>query len=824
MAHTNLSSAPAAPNRIVDAIFVNLLAVVGLVAMWDIYADPWFIVVAGVSLVAANLIAWFKTFKKLRMRNFVALLAAAYVLVAILFAAPSIYSAPAESLPLILQILVAPVAGWKQLLTLDLPLGTYQAMLAPVVLLTIFIVGFALALVLQNSKRWVLAVPLLLALTVFGIGFGSSAVSGGFVQGQKQLIIGVLALCLALGMIVWRTGAMRRAQLNLTVTQGDAKRKMSLTSSKSSKYLVGAAMLAVAVIAATIIAPATVSGATRDVLRSGVDPQQTVTAQPSPLASYRDFFSDERLNEVLFEVTSAEEVTRVRLASMHYYDGNVLTVVAPTQESDAAAQVFARVPSSLSQRSASKLRADVTIQNLDGVWVPLLSGLESLSFSGANRSAFEDGFFYHSSSGTGVQLAHTANLNGMSYTLTSSGQVLEVEEIQHFQPVNNSSILPVDIVPQALVPWVSAQNVTSDVAGLIELIDRMRDRGYLSHSFYFEDTESPLWIADLGNYSFEPSRAGHSTARINALFELLLGKQEQVGDGAAEELLVAGIGDDEQFAVAAMLLADHFGFKSRVALGVRLAETSPGAIPACDAGICNGSNVSAWLEIQDSATGEWGAIDVTPQHKNPPTPDTKQSSDPQNSTQVERQNPTQVAPPEPNPAITAEQAEREEATKDAPSWILPLLKVLGIGLLSIFILLSPLLIVLGAKRLRRSIRRKAPHPEQRIVGGWLEYVDQSVDEGHTFAINQTRSEIAEMISSNSQMPAQIALLADQAVFAGSAADDLAADYFWQMVDAERSRNLQAVSFWKKLKIRLSLKSFKNSLARLQKQADLLETR
>ena len=118
--------------------------------------------------------------------------------------------------------------------------------------------------------------------------------------------------------------------------------------------------------------------------------------------------------------------------------------------------------------------------------------------------------------------------------------------------------------------WLQEQNVTPDGAGLERAISLLRARGYLSHSLLRPVDELPKWASELGDYSFQPSAAGHSLARIGALFQQLLDRRADAAAEGPDASLVAAVGDDEQFAVAASLIAGQLGFPSRVVVGVRM--------------------------------------------------------------------------------------------------------------------------------------------------------------------------------------------------------------------------------------------------------------
>ena len=73
--------------------------------------------------------------------------------------------------------------------------------------------------------------------------------------------------------------------------------------------------------------------------------------------------------------------------------------------------------------------------------------------------------------------------------------------------------------------WLEEQGVGADGAGLEKAITLLRERGDPSHALHQPGHVLPAWAGELGDYSFQPSAAGHSLARIDALFRQLLDRQ-----------------------------------------------------------------------------------------------------------------------------------------------------------------------------------------------------------------------------------------------------------------------------------------------------------
>src|SRR5699024_2824103 len=147
--------------------------------------------------------------------------------------------------------------------------------------------------------------------------------------------------------------------------------------------------------------------------------------------------------------------------------------------------------------------------------------------------------------------------------------VADTSPIRSFQPSRGGPTLPAAVVPEELTTWLKQQAVSSNGQGLLESIDTLRARGYVSHDRMLQNP-APMWMQALPDYTFEASRAGHSSDRIERLFRDLNEREAELDNTASDEELVAGIGDDEQFALAAYIIADQLGFEARVGLGVRL--------------------------------------------------------------------------------------------------------------------------------------------------------------------------------------------------------------------------------------------------------------
>lgn len=790
----------------IDLGFVAVIAAAGLVAAWPIYRDPWMFLTAGGGLAAGAVIAVLATRRRWTWWVVTLWGAAAYAVLGIPLGAPRALTDLGELPSAAMAVLTAPVTGWKNLLTLDLPVGTYQAVLAPLLLVYLIIPLVALSIA-WRTRRWVLAIPVTVVMPAFGTVFGSTTVRGILdlgplvVPGAVELFTGIAVLLALVGWYVWRTAAARMLDLR-TAQDATGLRVRRPSGAAASKWLLAGGMVAVAVIVGVVAAPLALAGEAREVPRAQVEPELRIRSELSPLSTYREYVTD-LYDTDLFRVQTDADSDRVRLATLSFYDGVVARVLDPSG-ADPAATAFVRLPGSLST-AADAVRSRVEIDAYTGIWVPIVGDLTSVAFAGPERGELADQFFFNANAGMAVELADPGLVTGVSIDQTSTPSAGDREALV------GEPRLDEDVVPASLTDWIDAQNVEPGYPGLLTLIDRLRARGYLSHALSIDESDPPAWMTALGDYTFEPSRAGHSTGRIDALFTALLERQNKVG-GEDDALLVSAVGDDEQFAVAAALLADQMGLHSRIVLGARLSADADGALAACEAGVCRGSDVSAWIEVRDTAGG-WIPVDTTPQHLNPIAPDIDQRNDPLIPTEVQPQQAEVVPPPDAAPADSGETdpAATEETVDLTALW--SALRATGGILLVLLILLGPFLAIILAKAMRSRSRRGSVDPADQVIGGWDEYVDAAVDRGLALPRSQTRSELAALYDTRGTGAAiALATWADRSAFAYEAPTDAESVAFWQLVDAERRQLTSDLGWWARLRARVSLRSFRRAIS------------
>jgi hypothetical protein len=316
----------------------------------------------------------------------------------------------------------------------------------------------------------------------------------------------------------------------------------------------------------------------------------------------------------------------------------------------------------------------------------------------------------------------------------------------------------------------AVEGVQGPGARLQAVLDLLAEEGYISHGV---GADEPI------------SLSGHGSARIAQLF--------------TDPVMV---GDAEQYATAAALMADELGFPSRVVMGFvpdadELADAT-GPVPV------RGGDVTAWIEV-DTAQAGWVALDPVPAER--PIPEDVV----QDPSEVSRPE-SVVQPPPQEPQVRDDQTPPQSEQEDpdtVPAWLAVLLvvvRVIGWTALVTGVVAAPFLAVVAVKLRRRRARRRAPDTVRRITGGWREFEDAVVDHGIETPRSGTRSEVAQAVGG--ARPAVLARVADRAVFAPTPPPAEDADRVWAAL-AEMRRSLDAdLTRWQRAKAAVSLRSLR----------------
>lgn len=728
-------------------------------ALWPIYRSPQLVVLVAVTTLAGSAIAVLGAV--FRWRGFVVALVSVGVFLSI--GVP--LAVPGEALygvlPTadgLLSLIAGTALGWKQLLTITLPVGSYQALLVPAYLLVFgtVVIGLSGALRARRGGLAVLA-PVLLFLT--GLAFGPD-----FATWPRVLVLGLVATVLA--WLAWRRWYARREAMRLLTRVGDpdgsASRRRVFSGIRA--FLGAGLVLAIAGTSGAVASVLAPPSGQRQVARTAIvqpfDPQ----AYPSPLGSFRSYEKSPAASSPMLTVTGLPAGARIRIATLDSYDGIVYSV--GNGQADAASGSFTRVPYSFDQSAVrgTPVTIRVTVDDYSGVWVPTTGKLESIDFGGARAATLRDAFYYNDNGGTAAVVRPL--VSGDSYTLTSVLPVQPpVSQMKTLQP-GTAAVPRLGVVPDALLTTLDGyvSGISGAGARLAAMIAGLKQNGYVSHGV---SPDEP------------PSRSGHAADRITQL----LTDQRMIGD-------------QEQYAVTAALMARQLGFPARVVFGFvpSIAASGPTEV--------RGSDVSAWIEV-DTVQFGWVAIDPTPEVRKIP------DEQPQEPTQIARpQSPVQPPPQQPQ---TNDVQTPPDSTQDNPAaanaWLevlFAVLRIAGWSILAVAIVLSPFLAIIAAKRRRRILRRRAPLAIERVSGGWREFEDSVLDHGYPIPRSPTRTEVAAVVGG--MQPLVLASVTDRVVFSSGEPDDDEALQVWRSVDELRASLGSELTRWQRIKALISLRS------------------
>ena len=746
---------------VANTLFLWLGIGIAGVALWPIYQSPAIVLLVAVTTVVGSTIAVLGAVFRWSSPVVLAATVVAFLLFGVPLAVPlqALYGV-LPTLEGLWQLVSGVALGWKQLLTITLPVGNYQGLLVPAFVLVLATSVVALTTALR-AKRGGLAAIGPLALFVVALAFGPDYATLPF----------VLSLALIVTTFVWlmwrrwyaRRAAVRRLAADARSTDGTGApvpsdhRLFGIRTILASAVIL--AIAGAAGVAGAVFAPPTTP---REVARSTVvqpfDPRDYV----SPLAGFRRYLQPATASEVLFSVSGLPEGGRIRIATLDTYDGIVYSVGSEAVTSESGS--FTRVPYRFDQSgiSGQTVVLDVAVQGYTGVWVPTAGQLESVDFGGARGSELRDSFYYNDTAGT------AAVIGGLR-----SGDDYSLEAVLPDQPDDLAALRPGASVVPAITVLPDETEIVLDryvdgVEGegerLAAMLDGLAAEGYISHGISDDEPAS---------------RSGHSADRITQL----LTDQRMIGDA-------------EQYAVTAALMARQLGFPARVVFGFVPEVNGSGATPV------TGASVSAWIEVD---TEQYGWVTIDP---NPPVREIPEEQ-PEEPTTVSR--PQSVIPPQAlQPDRQVEQTPQEPAPDEPEAddgWLAIVVFVatfVGWVALGLAVLVSPFLVIIAAKVRRRRLRRRASTPLARISGGWQEYRDAVVDHGVDLPATATRREVALTVGGS--QPTVLAAISDRAVFSPREPSTEEADKVWKAV-TELSAGLGAgTTRWQRIKALVSLRS------------------
>jgi len=748
---------------VVNTLFLWLGMAIASVALWPIYQSPSIVLLVGVTTVVGSAIAVLGALFRWSPPVVLAAAVVAFLLFGVPLAVPqqALYGV-LPTLDGLWQLVSGAALGWKQLLTITLPVGNYQALLVPafVLVLTTSVISLTTAL---RAKRGALAAIGPLALFIVASALGPD-------YATLPLVLSLALIVTTLVWLMWRRwyarrAAVRRLAAEARTTDGTGAAVPSDHRLFGIRTIVAAGVILAiaggAGAAAAVYAP---PAGPREVARSTVtqpfDPRDYV----SPLAGFRRYFQPATASEVLFSVSGLPTGGRIRIATLDTYDGVVYSVGSAAVTSESGS--FTRVPYRFDQSAVSgeTVNLDVTVAGYSGVWVPTVGQLEAVDFSGSRAATLRDEFYYNDTAGTAAVIGGLRA--GDDYSLEAVlPEQPDTAGIAALRP--GAAVVPaITVLPEEtqIVLDRYTEGVEGDGDRLAAMLAGLKADGYVSHGV---GENEPL------------SRSGHSADRITEL----LTDQRMIGDA-------------EQYAVTAALMARQLGFPARVVFGFAPEASAAGTTAV------TGDTASAWIEVD---TADYGWVTIDP---NPPVRDIPEEQ-PEEPTTVSR--PQSVIPPQTvlpdRPAEQTPQATTPDDPSPDDAWLTVVLlvaRIVGWALLGLAVLVSPFLVIIAAKVRRRRLRRKAPTPLARISGGWQEYRDAIVDHGVDVPATATRREVALTVGGN--QPTLLAAISDRAVFSPREPSAEEADKVWRAV-TELSANLGAgATRWQRLKALVSLRS------------------
>ncbi|CCH28426.1 transglutaminase-like domain-containing protein [Actinosynnema sp. NPDC047251] len=665
------------------------------------------------------------------------------------------------------------VNAWKQLLTTLPPVdGGGPLLVIPYILgLLCGSGGFTLARRVPASAAPVLA-PLLVLAAVILLGTGEETVF-------------VLGVAFALVALAWAGVRSRRSR----------RSSAGLRRAATALVLLGVGGGLVGGVGALLP-----GAGHRLVLRDYVEPPFEIGVYASPLVGYRKYTKDanQLWDQTLFTVKGLPEGERIRIAALDDYDGSVWAATnGPREvgERNGFQRVGARIPAVGEGREVElAVTVEPAFESAEEVnaWLPGAGKATRISFEG-DRAA-----------------SHTEQLR---YNLATASGIV-ADRLRAGDKYTVQAVLPSGDVPEDLQPY--GRPVVSDLAfvrgkaqqwagGSPNLGDKLRAvAGHLRDNGAYTD-------GGPGETEYLP---GHGLGRMAAFFN------------AAKP-----VGNDEQYAAAYALVANHLGMPARVVLG---------ATPGKD-GVVRGEHVHAWVEIH-VADGRWLAVSDF-------VPDRSKRPDRQPPQQVDNTDASIVPPPNamrlPDSLTDAGRVEansgRRGVAEDAwvvPSWLLGVLTWAGPPVL----LVVSVVLAIVLLKTRRRVRRRSTGPMAlRVARAWRDLVDHARDLGAKVPLGTTRLEEAEHLahawtagtvvppastwpvrSGAEELPGfveptvhsplqlrDLARAADATVFGpGEPGEGVVADY-WQRVDKARRSLGRGLPWWRRWFGVVNLRSFRH---------------
>lgn len=396
------------------------------------------------------------------------------------------------------------IAGWREMLTVTVPIGTAGALLVPP--LACGAIGGTAALLLARTRWYPAALLPVLAVGVVAGLLGRPAAPAGLVP-----LLAAADLVLGLGWVAWRRGAGTPA-----VNVGRARWRRPAVAGLSLLVAAGAA------VAVTAADPGD-RLALRSRLAVPVDPATV----PNPLSQFRHLSVD-LADQPLLSVRGLAAGDRLRVAALDDYDGHVFTVAGRDGP-------FGRIGSRRDPAATGPVKdAEVAVQGWREAYLPTVGDLETIEFTGPNATTLTEAFRYGGPGLTGLLPGGPASGDG--WRQRGIGEAVPADAVpagDRIAAVPAPATPPVpDALRAAAQKWTTG--VSSPAEQLTALVKTLREQGYYSQ----------------GRSGQPPSPPGHG---LNRLVDMVSG--------------AAMVGDAEQYSALLVVLARSLGIPARVVVG-----------------------------------------------------------------------------------------------------------------------------------------------------------------------------------------------------------------------------------------------------------------
>ena len=151
----------------INAVALLALVVVAAIAAWPIYASASYVILVVVSVLLAIGIAVAGLLRGFSWLTIVLITLGTYLVVGVPLAVPTALASIGAVGGGWLDLVSATVFGWKELVTISIPVGSYQTLQVPA--LIVFLAGTvaALSFAWRSARLYFLALPIVFLMVLF---------------------------------------------------------------------------------------------------------------------------------------------------------------------------------------------------------------------------------------------------------------------------------------------------------------------------------------------------------------------------------------------------------------------------------------------------------------------------------------------------------------------------------------------------------------------------------------------------------------------------------------------------------------------------------